>query len=111
MMSYSRGDILTVSAKGNGGKPRPCVVVQADWLNEKNPPSYIVCLLTTDIYEELDFRPLIKPAKTNGLEKPSQVMTDKIQAVREIQIGKKIGYLDKKVIAEIDNALRSLVNL
>src|SRR3990167_8866725 len=90
-MIYLRGDIVTVSAKGNEGKPRPCVVVQANWLNEKSPPSYIVCLLTSKVFEEIDFRPIINPDSINGLEQISQVMTDKIQAVRAIQIGKKIG--------------------
>lgn len=110
-MLYLRGDIITVSAKSNEGKPRPCVVVQANWLNEKKPPSYIVCLLTTDIYEELDFRPIVKPDKSNALQQISQVMTDKIQAVREAQIGKKIGAIDKHGLSDIDNALRSLINL
>ena len=53
-MIYSRGDIVSVSAKGNEGKPRPCIIVQANWLNEKSPPSFIVCLLTSEVHEELD---------------------------------------------------------
>ena len=108
---YLRGDLVLASARGNEEKPRPCVIVQANWLNEKIPPSYIVCLLTTEIHEELDFRPIIRPLKANGLDKMSQVMTDKIQAVRDTQISKKIGVLDKKSLADIDNNLRSLINL
>lgn len=108
---YLRGDIITVSAKGNEGKPRPAVVVQANWMNEKNPPSYIVCLLTSDIYPELDFRPIVEPNTINGLSKRSQVMTDKIQVVREIQIGNKIGVISKTHLQEIDNNLRLLINL
>ena len=108
---YLRGDIVIVSAKGNEGKPRPCVVVQSNWLNEQLPSSYIICLLTTDIYLELDFRPMISPSTSNGLEKISQVMTEKIQAVRDTQISKKIGVIDKFILNEIDNNLRSLMNL
>lgn len=108
---YLRGDVITVSAKGNEGKPRPAVVVQANWLNEKNPPSYIICLLTSDIYAELDFRPIIEPNAINGLSKQSQVMTDKIQVVREIQVGNKIGLVSKKILQEIDTNLRLLINL
>ena len=110
-MMYLRGDIITVSAKSNEGKPRPAVVVQANWLNEKSPPSYIVCLLTSDIYPELDFRPIIDHSTTNGLSKKSQIMIDKIQAIREIQIGNKVGAVDKKTLQEIDNNLRLLINL
>lgn len=110
-MMYLRGDIITVSAKSSEGKPRPAIIVQANWLNEKKPPSYIICLLTSDIYPELDFRPVIEPNITNGLGKKSQVMTDKIQAIREIQIGNKIGVVNKKNLNDIDNNLRSLINL
>lgn len=108
---YLRGDVITVSAKGNEVKPRPTVVVQANWLNEKSPPSYIVCLLTSDIYPELDFRPIIEPSASNGMSKQSQVMTDKIQAIRKIQISNKIGVITKKQLLEIDTNLRLLINL
>ena len=110
-MIYLRGDIVSVSAKGNEGKPRPCIIVQANWLNEKSPPSYIVCLLTSDVYEELDFRPILTPDKNNGLEKVSQVMTDKLQAVKVSQIGKRIGIIHNKQMIEIDSCLRRLINL
>ena len=110
-MIYLRGDIVSVSAKGNEGKPRPCIIIQANWLNEKYPPSYIVCLLTSDVYNELDFRPIITPDKGNCLERISQVMTDKIQVVKANQIGKKIGIIHKKNMTEIDTCLRSLISL
>lgn len=71
----------------------------------------IMCLLTSDIYHELDFRPIISPDRENRLEKISQVMTDKIQAVRANQIGTKIGVVHQKVISEIEACLRSLINL
>jgi mRNA interferase MazF len=110
-MIYSRGDIVSVSAKGNEGKPRPCIIVQANWLNEKSPPSFIVCLLTSEVHEELDFRPIITPDEFNHLEKISQVMTDKIQAVRAIQIGKKIGVISSVCLYEIETSLKILINL
>ena len=111
MKLFLRGDIITVSAKGNEGKPRPALIVQANWLNEKNPPSYIVCLFTSEIYHELDFRPIIEAQKSNGLKQTSQIMTDKIQVVRENQIGSKIGSINKQILIKVDNALRTLINL
>lgn len=108
---YHRSDVVIVSAKGDGGKPRPAVVVQANWFNFGNPPSYIICLLSSEIHQELDFRPIISPSITNGLKIESQVMTDKVQAVRSINISKKIGILDSKSMQHIDNNLRSLLNL
>lgn len=108
---YLRGDIVIVSAKGNEGKPRPCIIVQADWLNEKSPPSYLVCLMTSEIYEDLDFRPIIQPNQKNKLEKISQAMTDKIQAVKASQIRSKVGVIDKNIMEEIDRNLALLMNL
>jgi mRNA interferase MazF len=108
---YLRGDIVTVSAKGNERKPRPCIIVQANWLNEKFPPSYLVCLITSEIYEELDFRPIIMPDSRNKLEKISQVMTDKVQAVKATQIGSKVGIVERNIMAEIDRNLALLMNL
>ena len=39
-----RGDIVTVSAPGAYGKPRPAVIVQSDWLQDTD--SVLVTLLT-----------------------------------------------------------------
>ena len=57
----------------------------------------MVWLITSEIYSELDFRPIIEPCDKNGLSQRSQTMTDKIQAVRESQIGKKVGIAAKKI--------------
>ncbi len=39
-----RGDIVTVAAPGDYGKPRPAVVIQGDILNQANSRSSIVAL-------------------------------------------------------------------
>jgi len=41
-----RGDIVTVAAPGAYGKPRPAVVIQGGSLNQSDPSSTIVALMT-----------------------------------------------------------------
>ncbi|WP_348532418.1 type II toxin-antitoxin system PemK/MazF family toxin [Rhizobium sp. RU36D] len=40
-----RGDLVTVSAQGDYGKPRPAIVIQSDFLNAAD--SVLVVLLTS----------------------------------------------------------------
>lgn len=108
---YLRGDVIIVSPRSNEGKPRAAVIIQADWFNLGKPPTYIICLLSSSIYPELDFRPIIKPDNKNGLSVISQFMTDKVQVVKLSQIGKKIGIIDKKTLRTVDGYLKSLMGL
>jgi mRNA interferase MazF len=43
-----RGDLVTVAAAGDYGKPHPAVVVQTDAFPE-NHASVVVCQLTSDL--------------------------------------------------------------
>ncbi|MBQ1837893.1 MAG: type II toxin-antitoxin system PemK/MazF family toxin [Neisseriaceae bacterium] len=68
-----RGDIVTVALSGDYGKPRPAVVVQND---KVSLDSLILCLITSDV-KTSQFRVFVEPSKETGLQKISQVMTDK----------------------------------
>ena len=70
-----RGDIVTVSAPGAYGKPRPAVVIQSDFLNQND--SVLVALVTSTLIDAPFFRLLLQPTEENGLRVPSQVMADK----------------------------------
>ncbi len=108
---YKHGDVVIASPKNNEGKPRLALIVQADWFNNANPPTYIICLFSSDIYVELDFRPIVTPNDSNGLSVISQLMTDKVQVVRTHQISKKIGRIDKNSLLLVDGNLKSLMGL
>ena len=71
-----RGDVVTVAAAGDYGKPRPAVIVQTDAFPE-NHASVVVCQLTSELVDAPDFRVTIEPTPENGLRLKSQVMTDK----------------------------------
>ena len=55
-----RGDLVTVSAPGDYGKPRPAVVVQSDWLTATE--SVLVALLTSALVKAPLYRLTIEPA-------------------------------------------------
>ncbi len=105
-----RGDIVVVSASGDYGKPRPAVIVQTDLFNETHA-SIIVCLLTTDIQDAPLFRLDIEPSGDNGLKKRSQIMIDKIVAMRRERIGSTIGRIDDDALIRVNRSLALFLGL
>src|SRR6266852_1506079 len=99
-----RGDLVTVVAAGDYGKPRPAVIVQTDAFPE-NHASVIVCQMTTQLAGAPDFRITIEPDAQNGLRIRSQVMADKPVTVRRERIGLRIGRLGFEDIARLNSAL------
>ena len=57
------------------------------------------------------FRFAIQPSPVNGLRDPSQVMVDKIIAVKSSRIRERIGRLTAKQTAELDGLLRRWLGL
>lgn len=105
-----RGDVVTVAASGDYGKPRPAVIVQTDALPGEHA-SVIVCQMTSDIAEAPDFRITIEPTEKNGLRTRSQLMADKPVTIRRERIGRKIGSLDEKDIDRLNVALAFVMGL
>jgi mRNA interferase MazF len=50
-----RGDVVTVAAAGDYGKPRPAVIVQTDALPAAHA-SVVVCQMTSEWSDAPDFR-------------------------------------------------------
>ena len=71
-----RGDLVTVAAAGDYGKPRPAVIVLTDAFPEDHT-SVVVCQLTPELVDAPDFRVTIEPKPENGLRRKSQVIADK----------------------------------
>lgn len=105
-----RGDLVTVAAAGDYGKPRPAVIVQTDAFPESHA-SVIVCPLTSDMTEAPHFRIAIEPTVENGLRARSQVMADKPLTVRRARIGKLIGNLSAADRARLNVALAFVMGL
>ena len=104
-----RGEVWSVSAGGYASKPRPAIVVQSDDI--QGVGSTILCLLTSEKNDAVNTRIKVDPSKENGLEKTSYIMTDKIVSVRRESLGQKIGKLEKKHIALMNQSLKDVLGL
>lgn len=106
-----RGDILTVSAPGDYGKPRPAVVIQGDALNRSNPRSTIVALMTSALLDAPLLRLTIKPKPGNGLRKTSQVQINRILTLSTEKIGRTIGRISDRELVELNRLLAVVIGL
>jgi mRNA interferase MazF len=61
-----RGDVVTVAATGDYGKPRPAVIVQTDALSLEHA-SVVVCHLTSGLSDISASRVTIESSEKNGL--------------------------------------------
>ncbi len=102
--------MVTVAASGDYGKPRPAVVIQTDAIPSAHL-SVIVCQMTTVIEDAPDLRLTIEPHAGNGLRERSQVMADKPVTLRRSRVGKIIGSLTDREIAQLNAILAFVVGL
>ena len=109
-MELKRGDLVVAVAPGDYGKPRPALVVQSDLLNPTHA-SILVCLVTSELVDAPLFRIRIDPAPSNGLRAPSQVMIDKLVALRRDRISRRIGALATTEQSQVDRALAFVLGL
>jgi mRNA interferase MazF len=99
-----RGSLVTVSAPGAYGKPRPALIIQSDIFEYH--PSIVVLPLTSDIRDDVSiFRITVEPTEKNGLTKTSQVMADKPLTIPAEKIGDVFGVLDAATIKEVDRVI------
>ena len=105
-----RGDIVTIAAPGDYGKPRPAVIIQSDAF-PTTQASIVICQMTSDLADAPDFRITIEPSEANGLRLPSQIMADKPVTVRRERIGRAIGRLAPDDIRQLDKALAFVIGL
>ena len=105
-----RGDVITVAATGDYGKPRPAVVVQTDALPAEHA-SVVVCQMTLEIGDAPEFRVTVEPSAKNGLRVRSQVMADKPVTIRRERVGGRIGHLEENDITRLNVALAFVMGL
>jgi mRNA interferase MazF len=105
-----RGDIVTLAAPGDYGKPRPAVIILADQLIDEHA-SICFCQFTTTFIESADYRVDIEPSPTNGLRAASQIMADKPLTVSSRRIGSVIGRLSDTDLERLKIALAFALGL
>ncbi len=80
-----RGDLVTVAAQGDYGKPQPAVVIQSNALADAD--SVLIALLTSTLSDAPFYRMTLAPTEANGLKAVSQFMVDKITAFPRAKCG------------------------
>jgi mRNA interferase MazF len=104
-----RGDLVTVSAQGEIGKPRPAAIVQSDVLNAAD--SVLVALLTGTIADAPLYRLTLEPTAGNGLKAVSQVMVDKVLAYPRAKCSPVIGHLSGADMLALYSMLSVMIGL
>jgi mRNA interferase MazF len=105
-----RGDVVLVVVPSELGRPRPGVVVQAEEFNEELSTVFI-CPVSSDLQERLPLRPMIEANPSNGLRLRSQIMTDKMVALRHERVRRVIGRIDAETSEQLDRALLVVLGL
>ena len=105
-----RGDVVLVVVPSELRRPRPGVVVQADEFNEELSTIF-VCPISSDLQERLPLRPIIEADPSNGLRLRSQIMTDKMIALRHDRIRRVIGHIGRETSEHLDRALLVVLGL
>ena len=109
-MEIARGDIVLMVVPSDLGRPRPGIVVQADELTA-GLSTILVCPVSSDLQAGLSLRPLIEVAPENGLRLRSQIMTDKLVALRRDRVRRIIGRIDAETSEQLDRALLLVLGL
>lgn len=98
-----RGDFVTIAMQGDFGKPRPALVIQSDQFN--GHATVTILLVTGTLVDAPLLRVTIQPSKTNGLQKPSQVMVDKAMTVKRDKLGEAFGSASDAAMLEVGRCL------
>lgn len=107
-MGLKRGDIVIAAAAGDYGKPRPYVVVQSDALIQVD--SVILCPITSDV-QAASFRLQVQAGETTGLRVTSEIMVEKILAVRRERIQRTAGRVEADTLSQLDGLLALVLGL
>ncbi len=93
------------------GKTRPVLVVQARALLDAGHPSTLILPLTTNLID--DAEPLRLRVEVQGaLQRPSDLLVDQLRAIDNARlIGGPLMTLDTAMLARVDDALRSVLDL
>lgn len=104
-----RGELVTVVAPGDYGKPRPALVIQSDLFDES--PSITLCLVTSTLRETPLVRITVDPSSENGLQRISQIQVDKVMTVMRERVGGVIGRLDDATMLKVNRSLAVFIGI
>jgi mRNA interferase MazF len=106
-VTIQRGDLITVALRGDAGKPRPALVIQADHFVDLS--TVVVLPLTSTLLDLPLVRVTIEPLPATGLQQRSQVMISRPQFVPRPRLGRVIGSVDAGTLLEVTRRLALLL--
>ena len=113
-MAVSRGEVWLADLSPTRGTEqagvRPVLVVQTDRANPHSPHT-IVIPFTTRIHKKLLPSHVMIPAGEGGLTQDSVALAEQIRVVDHNRLIRKLGQLPAVRMQEIDNALRTILQL
>jgi mRNA interferase MazF len=109
-MEITRGDVVLMVVPSDLGRPRPGIVVQGNHFTA-GLLTVFVCPVSSDLQDRIPLRPVIEVAPENGLRLRSQIMTDKMVALRRDRIRRVIGRIDAETAEQLDRALLLVLGL
>jgi mRNA interferase MazF len=95
--------------QGDLGKPRPALIIQADYFDEH--PTVTVLPLTSTMQATPLFRVSVEPGELTGLRETSQVMVDKAMTIQRSKVGKVVGRLDDEAMLSVNRLLAVFVGI
>jgi mRNA interferase MazF len=106
----TRGEIYTAVARGAySGKPRPVLIVQDDRFDAT--ASVTVCPFTTSPVDAPLIRIPVEPTDTNGLDRPSSLMVDKLTTMQRAGLGERLGRLRDDELVQLNRSLMVFLGL
>ena len=94
---------------GDYGKPRPAVVIQTDRVTITD--TILICGISSDLQDFSSIRINLPANAETGLERPSQIMVEKIFAAMKVKCKKHIGRIDDGAQAKLNEALFNITGI
>ncbi|ALE02892.1 Growth inhibitor [Bartonella ancashensis] len=102
---------MTVSMQGDFGKPRPALIIQSDIFGKYLASTFTVLPVTSALVSAPLLRITVQPSPENGLQKPSQIMVDKIMTIKHTKVGSSFGRIDAHTLALVESYLATFLGI
>ena len=111
-----RGEIWIVEWEPHRGSEqagsRPSLIVQAEEANElEHYGNTIVLAMSTTPAVDATVHIEVEPSRLNGLSRAGIVRCEQIFTLSKTRLGAKLGLLEPRTMAKVDEALRSVLAL
>ncbi|GAB4304019.1 MAG: type II toxin-antitoxin system PemK/MazF family toxin [Desulfuromonadia bacterium] len=111
---YKRGGIYTINLPHRDSEQRepwPCLVISNNIANEYSPVVTIIPLSFQSLDVIYDFETFLPPPES-GLDRPAKVSSHILITIDKSQvIGERLGFLSRRVMEQVENALRIQLGL